>query len=65
MFCEAGGTPYNPRSPQKVVAEMQECYDQFGIREIDIFDYEFAINRKRTEAICNEIIKTKLDILWA
>ena len=24
-FCEAGRTPYNPRSPEKVVAEMEEC----------------------------------------
>jgi len=64
-FCEAGGTPYNPRTPEQVVDEMELCYNQYGVREIDIFDYEFAINRKRTEAICDEIVRRKLDILWA
>ncbi len=64
-FCEAGRTPYNPRSPMTVVNEMQECYDKFSVREIDIFDYEFCINRKRVHAICDEMIRRKLDILWA
>ena len=62
---EAGRTPYNPRSVQTVIQEMQECYDRHGIREIDIFDYEFLINRKRSLEICREMQKQKLDILWA
>jgi radical SAM superfamily enzyme YgiQ (UPF0313 family) len=65
LFCEAGRTRYNPRSPEVVLNEMQECYDKFGIREIDLFDYEFAIDRKRTMAICRGIQDRKLDILWA
>ncbi|MDP8225907.1 MAG: radical SAM protein [Candidatus Lernaella stagnicola] len=64
-FCEAGGTSYNPRTVTQVVDEMEICYYQYGVREIDIFDYEFAINRKRTAAICDEIIRRKLDITWA
>jgi radical SAM superfamily enzyme YgiQ (UPF0313 family) len=65
LFCEAGRTPYNPRSVQTVIQEMQECYDRYGIREIDIFDYEFLINRKRSLEICREMQQQKLDILWA
>ena len=65
LFCEAGRTDYNPRSVATVIDEMQECYDQYGIREIDIFDYEFLINRKRALGICKEIQNRKLDILWA
>lgn len=65
MFCEAGRTSYNPRSVTTVANEIQECYDKFGIREIDIFDYEFLIDRKRTLGICDEIVRRKLDILWA
>jgi radical SAM superfamily enzyme YgiQ (UPF0313 family) len=64
-FCEAGGTLYNPRTPEQVVDEMELCRREYGIREIDIFDYEFSINRKRTVAICDEIVRRKLDILWA
>ena len=65
MFCEAGRTPYNPRTPETVLSEIEECYHRHHIREIDIFDYEFCIQRKRVEAICDGIIKRGLDILWA
>ncbi len=64
-FCEAGGTSHNPRTVEQVVDEMQHCHDDLGIREIDIFDYEFPLNRKRTMGICREIKRRKLDILWA
>jgi len=56
LFCEAGGTPYNPRSPQTVLNEIEECYTKYHIREIDFFDYEFCINRKRIEALCEGMV---------
>jgi anaerobic magnesium-protoporphyrin IX monomethyl ester cyclase len=65
VFCEAGRTRYNPRSVQKVVGEIQECYEQHGIREIDVFDYEFLIQRKRVLEICKEIQRRGTKILWA
>ena len=64
-FCEAGRTAYNPRSPMTVVDEMEECYERYGVREIDIFDYTFTADKKRTMAICREMRRRKLDILWA
>lgn len=64
-FCEAGRTCFNPRSPKTVVNEMEECYHQYNIREIDIFDYNFTAEPQRTIAICREIRRRKLDLLWA
>ncbi len=64
-FCEAGQTAFNPRSPETVVGEMEECYFKYGIREIDIFDYDFTIDRKRTIDICRGIKNRNLDLLWA
>lgn len=64
-FCEAGRTAYNPRSPITVVNEMEECYNKYNIREIDIFDYDFTIDKNRTIAICKEMRGRNLDILWA
>lgn len=64
-FCEAGRTSYNARTPMTVVNEMEECYTKHGIREIDIFDYEFPRNKKRTLAICREMQSRNLDITWA
>jgi len=65
LFCEAGRTAYNPRSPEKVGQEIQECYDKYHIREIDMFDYEFCINRRRVIDICDQILDRRLDVKWA
>jgi len=64
-FCEAGGTPYSPRSPETVIKEIEECYYKYAIREIDFFDYQFTGIRKRVLDICDKIIEKKLDITWA
>ena len=64
-FCEAGRTLYNPRSVSTVANEIQECCDRYGIREIDIFDYDFLVDRKRVIGICDEILKRNLNVLWA
>ncbi|MBI5882436.1 MAG: radical SAM protein [Elusimicrobia bacterium] len=64
-FCEAGGTPYAPRSPKTVLDEMQECRERHGIREIDIFDYDFTAGRRRVLDICAGIAARKLDVTWA
>lgn len=64
-FCEAGGTKYAPRSPQTVVDEIEECRNEYNVREIDIFDYEFNILRKRTEKICDMLIDRGIDVTWA
>lgn len=65
LFCEAGHTRYNPRSPETVLNEIEECYSRYTIREIDFFDYDFCIDRKRVEEICNGIMKKRLDVTWA
>ncbi len=65
IFCEAGRTKYAPRSAKTVVNEIEECVTKYGVREIDIFDYEFPILRKRAEDICDGIIERNLDVIWA
>jgi anaerobic magnesium-protoporphyrin IX monomethyl ester cyclase len=64
-FCEAGRTRYNPRSPETVIREVEECYYEHGVREIDFFDYEFIIDRKRAHRIMDLLIERKLDLTWA
>ncbi|MBI5623731.1 MAG: radical SAM protein [Elusimicrobia bacterium] len=65
VFCEAGGCEYNPRSPATVLAEMKECAQRHGVREIDIFDYQFTADRARVRDICRGMLESKLDIEWA
>jgi radical SAM superfamily enzyme YgiQ (UPF0313 family) len=65
LFCEAGHTAYNPRSPETVMNEVRECYARYNIREIDFFDYDFCVDRRRVEAICDGLIRSNLDVTWA
>jgi len=64
-FCEAGRTQYNPRSPETVIKEIEECYHRYNIREIDIFDYEFTVVRERVMEICRLLQEKGMDIEWA
>lgn len=63
-FCELAGTAWSPRRPELVVAEMEECYRKYGVREIDIFDYDFCVQRERTMQICKLIQAKQLDLWW-
>jgi radical SAM superfamily enzyme YgiQ (UPF0313 family) len=64
-FCDMSKTRYVERSVNNVVDEMEECYQRFGIREIDIFDRSFTINRRRVREICREIRRRRLLVTWS
>lgn len=65
IFCEQGSKPFRARSPKNVVDELELCYHEFGIREFDFFDSSFTIRKDRVIAICDEIKRRKLNIIWA
>ena len=65
IFCEQGSKTFRPRSPKKVVDELEICVKEFGIRELDFFDSSFTIQKQRVIDICDEIKRRKLDIVWA
>ncbi len=65
IFCEQGSKPFRARSPNNVVDELELCNKEYGIREFDFFDSSFTIRKDRVIAICDEIKRRKLDIIWA
>ena len=65
IFCEQGSKPFRARSPKNVVDELELSLNEFGIREFDFFDSSFTIRKDRVIAICDEIKRRKLDIVWA
>lgn len=65
IFCEQGSKAFRARSPQNVVDELELCVNEFGIRELDFFDSSFTIRKDRVVAICEEINRRNLDIVWA
>ena len=64
-FCEQRTGDVRFRSPKNVVDEIEECTKKFNVREIDIFDPLFTINKKRVIQICKEIQKRKIKINWS
>lgn len=57
------GQRFRPRSPESVLAEM-EYWHMKGYNFFEFNDDCFSANINRAEAICNLIIKRKLNIKW-
>jgi len=51
-FCPIGRMPYSERSTKKVLEEVEECYKNYNIREIDFFTATFTVNKKRVMGFC-------------
>lgn len=66
IFCEASGKKWRSRSAQSVASEFEECYEKYQIREIDIFDSSFTINKNRVLEICRLLIEKGLNkkMIW-
>ena len=56
------GSKYRMRSVTNVVNELKYLQDKFGIKGVQFRDPLFTLIRKRTEDLCNEIIKEKINI---
>lgn len=65
IFCEQGAKAFRGRSAENVVNELEVAYKEHGVREFDFFDSSFTIQKKRVEAICEEIMRRKLPIVWS
>jgi len=63
-FCESRRTKWVARSAEDVVDEMEECMQKWGITEFHFEDDNMTIDKNRIIAICDEIIKRKLNIKW-
>ncbi|MEK6737480.1 MAG: radical SAM protein [Planctomycetota bacterium] len=63
-FCIISRLPYRERSAGNVLAEIERCYYDYHIREIDFFDGTFFINKKRTLEICEGIVRRGMKFEW-
>ncbi len=52
------------RSAENIVAEIEECIDKYDIKEFNILDDNFTLNKKRAIRVCQQIIDKKLPIAW-
>lgn len=53
------------RNPQKVVDEIEMLHKKFNVKEFHFEDDNFTANKKHAMEVCREIIRRKLNIVWA
>jgi len=66
-FCLASkicGTSFRTRSPPKVLDELEWLRDTHHADIIAFYDDSFTFDKKRAEAICDEIKARKFDLPW-
>ena len=56
---------YRSRSATKVVDEMEELVQRYGIRDIRLYDDLFTVKRVHVETVCDDIIARGLDLTWS
>jgi len=66
-FCSAhkiSGQKWRCRSPESIISEIKMLYDKYGIKEISIWDDNFALNRERALKFCRLLKEAELDLIW-
>ncbi len=67
VFCSIHvvmGRKWRGRSPENVVAEIEQLVQTYHVKQIDFLDDNMTLNKKRMETICDLIVKKRLDIEW-
>ena len=67
IFCSSHivmGRQWRGRSPGNVADELEQVVQTYGIKQVDFEDDNLTFNKKRMEAICDEIVKRGLDLEW-
>ncbi|MGF3521629.1 MAG: B12-binding domain-containing radical SAM protein, partial [Candidatus Bathyarchaeia archaeon] len=67
IFCSnhiVMGKKWRGRTPKNVVDELQQIVETYGVQQVDFEDDNLTFNKKRVEAICDEIVNRGLDIEW-
>jgi len=58
------GRGWRARSPENVVDEIEMLVKDFQVKEIHIEDDNFTLKRSHAAAVCEEILRRGLDIVW-
>jgi radical SAM superfamily enzyme YgiQ (UPF0313 family) len=64
-FCDQASTGARRRSPQKVIEEIKECVEKFGIKEISFWDDTMSYHKKWMKEFLDLLIGEKLDLCWS
>jgi radical SAM superfamily enzyme YgiQ (UPF0313 family) len=56
------GKKFRARSPESILAELRILHDRYGIRDIEILDDCFNLDRDRAMEICERIIQSRMSL---
>jgi len=66
-FCSSTkfwGNCYRKRSVQNVLAEMEQLYHEFGIREFKFFDDNLTFDKERARDLFKGMVERGVDVTW-
>jgi len=63
-YCTDRKVPYSSRSVESVIAELTECVEKHGIREVTFLDPTFTVKREWVTGLCDEIVRRRLDLTF-
>lgn len=66
-FCSAGkvsGKRFRSRSYKNVISEIKSLKERYGIREFEIWDDNFTMDKKRTHEFCDSLIENNMNLPW-
>jgi radical SAM superfamily enzyme YgiQ (UPF0313 family) len=63
-FCDQAGTGARRRSPHKVIEEIKDCVENYGIREISFWDDTMCYHKKWMHEFLDLLIEANLDLSW-
>ncbi len=67
IFCSnhiMNGRTWRPRSPENVVAELEDAVRRFHVTQVDFDDENLTFDMARFERICDLIVEKKLKFEW-
>jgi len=62
--CTVWGKRWRSRSPANVVDELEDVVKRFGVEQIDFYDDNMTLDRKRMATICDLIVERDLRVEW-
>lgn len=66
-FCassEICGKTWRGKSPERVIEQIKSLRNEYGVKEIEMIDDTFTLDKERVIKICEYIIEENLDISW-
>ena len=64
IFCGVNRTKDRRYPVQDIVNIIEKTTEKYNIRGVKFYDDALTLNESHVRALCNQIIKRKLDIAW-